>query len=609
MAEELPPTDYFSGITFNSDFYQSNSTEYLTATEGKKIFLSYPLSQGSEKFSSNIKLLSTLTDTSGSVGTSGQILSSTTTGVSWINGVGNSYISYNTSTLPFTLSLASNSNLYILFSGTTNSGGIMTIPTTGITNGTYIHVKNISSGTVNLSSSFIQFQTAASGSAILDLNSGESFQGYFNGTYWVQSSITKKVDNLTINNTLTVGAFGTDTLIQKSNHTTGEEINMYSTTTTGDMFIGKILPAGFTLRLCNSTTGASGASVNCANIVIDNSNINNATSPGSGILKLANSQTSGTLYVGGGAATATRTTGPIIIGGDSTASGGINIGTQSDLTAPTANTVNIGCANYTTNIKGTQTNTGLITANGGVSGTTLTASGLITANGGVSGTTLTASGLITANGGVSGTTLTASGLITANGGITVASGQTLTVSGTQTSTGLITANGGITVASGQTLATNKLDAVTVSGAQTIGGNITDGSITMGGAMTTGDINIGTLSTSDIYLGNATNATTGTDKGTCHIQKCQFGTNGSIFREIRFGAVVAGSSPGTITFSPAMISAPIVFATIVSPQANQVISIVITAVSTTGFTYNKTYIASGGSLGTSGEAFNWIAISV
>ena len=42
----------------------------------------------------------------------------------------------------------------------------------------------------------------------------------------------KKTANLTITNTLTVGAFGTDTLVQKSTHTTGEEINLYSTTTT-----------------------------------------------------------------------------------------------------------------------------------------------------------------------------------------------------------------------------------------------------------------------------------------------------------------------------------------------------------------------------------------
>ena len=393
MAEELPPTDYFSGITFNRDFYQSNSTEYLTATDGKKLFLSYPLSQGSETFSSNVKLQSTLTDTSGSVGTSGQILSSTTTGVSWINGVGNSYISYNTSSLPFTLSLASNSNLYILFSGTTNSGGIMTIPTTGITNGTYIHVKNTSSGTVNLSSSFIQFQSGVSSIGIIDLNAGESFQAYFNGANWVQSSITKKVANLTIEGTLTVGAFGTDTLIQKANHTTGEEINLYSTTTTGDIFIGKILPAGNTLRLCNTTSGTSGASVHCANIGIDGSNINNATNPGSGIVKIGNSLTSGALYIGGGSTTAAHTSGPIIIGADSTGTGGINIGTDTDLTVPTVDTINIGSATYATHIKGTLKVNGLLTADGGL---TLNTGDLITANGGLTiggayGITLTTS--------------------------------------------------------------------------------------------------------------------------------------------------------------------------------------------------------------------------
>ena len=189
---EPAPTYYFSGIIFNPSFYTSASSTYLTQSTAKNYFLSYPLSQGSETFSSNVKLLSTLTDTSGSVGTSGQILLSTTTGVSWINGVGNSYVLYNTSTLPFTLSLASNSNLFILFTGTTNSGAIMTIPTTGITTGTYIHVKNISSGTVNLSSSFIQFQTTVASTALIDVSDSESFEAYFNGTNWVQTSISKK---------------------------------------------------------------------------------------------------------------------------------------------------------------------------------------------------------------------------------------------------------------------------------------------------------------------------------------------------------------------------------------------------------------------------------
>jgi hypothetical protein len=289
--------------------------------------------------------------------------------------------------------LASNSNLFILFTGTTNSGGIMTIPTTGITNGTYIHVKNTSSGTVNLSSSFIQFQSAISSTGIIDLNAGESFQAYFNGSNWVQSSITKKVTNLTIDGTLTVGAFGTDTLIQKSNHTTGEEINLYSTTTTGDIFIGKILPAGNTLRLCNTTSGTSGASVHCANIGIDGSNINNATNPGTGTIKIGNSLTSGPLYRGCGSTTASHTTGPIIIGADSTGTGGINIGTDTDLTVPTVDTINIGSATYATNIKGTLTVNGLLTADGGL---TLNTGDLITANGGLTiggayGITLTTS--------------------------------------------------------------------------------------------------------------------------------------------------------------------------------------------------------------------------
>ena len=42
---ESPPTYYFSGITFNPDFYTGTET-YLTATTGKKHFLSYPTAQG-----------------------------------------------------------------------------------------------------------------------------------------------------------------------------------------------------------------------------------------------------------------------------------------------------------------------------------------------------------------------------------------------------------------------------------------------------------------------------------------------------------------------------------------------------------------------------------
>ena len=48
MSSEIPPTDYFSGITFNPDFYQSSSEDYLTASTGQNYFLTYPTAQGSE---------------------------------------------------------------------------------------------------------------------------------------------------------------------------------------------------------------------------------------------------------------------------------------------------------------------------------------------------------------------------------------------------------------------------------------------------------------------------------------------------------------------------------------------------------------------------------
>ena len=49
---EIPPTYYFSGITFNPTFYSSASSDYLTASTGKKIFLSYPTAQGTETITS-----------------------------------------------------------------------------------------------------------------------------------------------------------------------------------------------------------------------------------------------------------------------------------------------------------------------------------------------------------------------------------------------------------------------------------------------------------------------------------------------------------------------------------------------------------------------------
>ena len=45
---EIPPTYYFSGITFNPSFYQSSSSDYLTLATAKSNFLTYPTAQGTE---------------------------------------------------------------------------------------------------------------------------------------------------------------------------------------------------------------------------------------------------------------------------------------------------------------------------------------------------------------------------------------------------------------------------------------------------------------------------------------------------------------------------------------------------------------------------------
>ena len=182
MSSELPPTEYFSGINFNPDFFQSSSTDSLTATTGKKIFLSYPTAQGSETFPSNITLLSTLTDTLGSKGLSGQVLSSTVSGTQWIYSGSSGYIAYNLSSLPITLPTTSYSNLYILFTGTVGSGGVMTIPITGFTAGTYLHIKNASSGTVNISTTLMLFTNATTTTSVFDISSSEIMSIYFNGS-------------------------------------------------------------------------------------------------------------------------------------------------------------------------------------------------------------------------------------------------------------------------------------------------------------------------------------------------------------------------------------------------------------------------------------------
>ena len=110
MSSELPPTDYFTGISFNPDFYQSSSEDYLTASTGKSYFLSYPTAQGTETIttlkSSSIDSSSTTTNmTIASAQTSGalNIVSASFTIPSTINR--DYYIFCNTNASTYTITL------------------------------------------------------------------------------------------------------------------------------------------------------------------------------------------------------------------------------------------------------------------------------------------------------------------------------------------------------------------------------------------------------------------------------------------------------------------------------------------------------------------------
>ena len=66
MASELPPTYYFTDITFNPSFYSSGS-DNLINEEAKKNYLTYPTAQGTE----TISTLNSSTITSNSYNLSG----------------------------------------------------------------------------------------------------------------------------------------------------------------------------------------------------------------------------------------------------------------------------------------------------------------------------------------------------------------------------------------------------------------------------------------------------------------------------------------------------------------------------------------------------------
>lgn len=171
MAGELPPTYYFSGITFNPSFYPSSSTgDYLTETTAKKLFLTYPIAQGPETIStlncsvinsssetSNLDLGSNITSATISIGdaqTSGSIIiGSNSNSETQIKG-GTIKLMNNTNASGiirsnYIDSLEFDSNLVIADTQTT---GILQIANSSSRNGDVEIAKNATNGILTLGS-------------------------------------------------------------------------------------------------------------------------------------------------------------------------------------------------------------------------------------------------------------------------------------------------------------------------------------------------------------------------------------------------------------------------------------------------------------------------
>ena len=470
MSVNTPPTENIP--IFDPSVFPSASGTALTIASGSKYFLNYPVAQGSEIFPSNVTLQSTLTDASGDVGTAGQILSSTGTGTNWINNSTdiNTYIELDTAIFPTTLPIPPTANTYVYITGST--GGTLTIPTTGVTTGTLINFRNVTLFTINIAGSTYLPYSSISTTAVSPyvLSAGCSATFYYNGSIWVQPNVDRTMLNFTVQNTCYAGSLATDSINLAQSHS-GTAVNVYNSLTDADLNIANTLPAPYTVRIANTTSGSSGGSVHCANVGFDGSHINNATDPSGssgGNLKLGQLLTSGPLYIGGGANTAVHTTGPIIIGSDSTSTGGINIGTGTNQTVPTVNTVNIGSATYATNVLGTLTTSSTIIASGNITASGSNLIGQVVRNAGNTGS-ISQAGVLTGTSVVS-PSLNASANTTDVG---ICTTQTSGVLNIGTGARLLTGSGGaINIGTGSGAIVNPINIGGAGSSTTINGKLT-----------------------------------------------------------------------------------------------------------------------------------------
>ena len=251
------------GSIFNPDLWVAGDTETIDAEYLSANYLKFPVSQGYETlngmtnlgstiFSSDVRFNSTIKDTSGDVGTAGQVLSSTGTGTNWIAAsAGTTYISYSASA---TLSTSVNPTLLVVVSGAT-VGKVITIPS-GYSLGQKIQIKNTGSVVASITTTntvFIYSSTTILNS--ITLESGDVVNLIYNGFTWIQYSPSNRFSKILCPayDAVADASAGTAALTIGSNVIVGN-IVIGAALSAGDISIATTQAAGGTVSIGSNNT-------------------------------------------------------------------------------------------------------------------------------------------------------------------------------------------------------------------------------------------------------------------------------------------------------------------------------------------------------------------
>jgi len=451
---------------------------------------------GTNTFDNNLRLNSTLTDSSGDVGTAGQVLSSTSTATNWITvATGSTYIAYTASaTIPTT----TNPTLIVLFSGTT-AGQTLTIPTLAYSTGQVIQFKNRASVNVTISSGLsTMFLYAPNSSNVTNVSSytlipNDTYNLYWIGFAYVQytpsntfSTLASPVYNSAIDTASGITALTIGSNVINGNIVIGSALGI------GDVSIASAQAIGGTVTIgsANSETTINGTTKLTGPL-----NVNSST--GSTDQYLASQGASTPIWktipssTWVGTATSNLDMGIYSISAP-TINSISNTSTLSICSSQTTGIINIGTGSRLKSISTNQGDinigTGLNAAfSGSISpiisiGNNTTAGNTTEISIGASATKTTINGPLFLTGAIS-----ATGLITADGGIQLPSGDSINVVGNITGSGNISTSGNISVSGTGAIATASAGSFQSNSYES---RTTGSSLSIGSSLLTSNILIG-----------------------------------------------------------------------------------------------------------------------